>query len=53
MGFHSTTLMSKRRRGYTSERVSALKEAIVAADGLLLAMLEYNNSMSMQVRDDF
>ena len=33
------------------ERVS--KEAIVAADGLLLAMLEYNNSMSMQVRDDF
>jgi chromate reductase, NAD(P)H dehydrogenase (quinone) len=32
------------------ERVSALKEAIV---GLLLAMLEYNNSMSMHVRDDF
>ena len=35
------------------ERVSALKEAIVAAGGLLLAMPEYNNSMSMQVRDDF
>ena len=27
------------------ERVSALKEAIVAADGLLLATPEYNNSM--------
>jgi hypothetical protein len=30
-----------------------VKEAIVAAGGLLLAMLEYNNSMSMHVRDDF
>jgi chromate reductase len=29
------------------------KEAIVAADGLLLAMPEYNNSMSMHVRDGF
>jgi NAD(P)H-dependent FMN reductase len=51
MGFHSTTLMSKRRG--VPERVSAVKEAIVAADGLLLAMPEYNNSMSMHVRDGF
>jgi chromate reductase len=35
------------------ERVSALEAAIVAADGLLLATPEYNNSMSMHVRDDF
>jgi NAD(P)H-dependent FMN reductase len=27
------------------ERVSALKEAIVAGDGLLLATAEYNNAM--------